>query len=95
MTVTLINRTGSDVTLYATSGEAGAFHVKDGDPVEIPGDIANADSADEDGYYTIGDGENTRVWPTSAWELSDSGGKSEERSTRRRGTNTPQNTEDN
>jgi hypothetical protein len=91
MTVTLINRTGSDVTLYATSGEAGAFHVGADEPVEIPGEIANADTADTDEYYVIGDGDNTRVWPMSTWELA-SGGES--RGSRKR-SNEPKNTEEN
>lgn len=90
MSVTLINNTGSDVTLYATSGEAGAFHVKDGDPVEIPGEIENADTAEDDGFFLIGDGTTARVWPASVWEVQGSPA----RSTRRRPSSTTNTEED-
>ena len=67
----LKNVSGSDLVLYAVTGEAGSFAVADGEYVEVPGEIANSDDEAAD-FHLIGDGDAARAWPKSSWQVADS-----------------------
>ena len=67
----LNNVSGNPVDLYASAGEANSYRVGAGEIVEVPGECADPEQLPD--AYSIGDGDDARLWPKSAWELTKPG----------------------
>lgn len=79
MPVTVTNKSGADLLLYAPAGAPGSFTVADGADVEVPGELLG----EEDDHYLIGpegaeaDDEAVRAWPKATWQVTTKGDRSD------------------
>lgn len=64
----LKNISGVPLDLYAKTGEADSYRVGPGETVEVPGDVVHAKDEGAD-FFTIGEGDDARVWPLASWEV--------------------------